>query len=63
VPTEIILGSADTILPANWPSQIKALQTKNRVTVIDDANHFFDATNEFDLAEEVENILKKSSAK
>jgi esterase/lipase len=58
VPTEIILGSADTILPANWQSQIKALQTKNRVTVIERANHFFDATNEFDLAEEVENILK-----
>jgi len=58
VPTEIILGSADTILPPNWPSQIKALQTKNRVTVIDNANHFFDATNEFDLVEEVENILK-----
>lgn len=63
VPTEIILGSADTILPANWPSQIKALQTKNRVTVIDNANHFFDATNEFDLAEVVENILKNLHAR
>jgi dienelactone hydrolase len=63
VPTEIILGKEDTILPANWPSQIKALQTNNRVTVIANANHFFDATNEFDLAEEVEGILKTLPAK
>jgi dienelactone hydrolase len=58
VPTEIILGSADTILPANWGAKIKALNAQNRVIIIDKANHFFDDTYEFDLAEAVENILK-----
>lgn len=57
VPTELIFGSADTILPANWPSQIKALKSRAQVTIIDKANHFFDDASEFDLAEEIEKIL------
>lgn len=59
VPTEVILGSTDTILPRHWVSRIKALNTK--VTIIDDANHFFYGANEFDLAAEIENILKNFS--
>jgi len=62
VPTELIFGSADTILPANWPSQIKALKSPAQVTIIDKANHFFDDTSEFDLAEETERILKNLPA-
>lgn len=63
VPTEIILGSADTIIPANWPAQINALNSHNTLTTIENANHFFDDTSEFDLAETVENILKNISSK
>jgi len=62
VQIDVILGSTDAILPANWPSQINALKTRTRVTIIDKANHFFDGTSEFDLAEEVENILKNLPA-
>ncbi len=63
VPTEIILGSADTIIPANWPAQINALNTHNPVIIIENTNHFFDDTSEFDLAETVENILENISSK
>lgn len=56
VPTEIIFGSADAILPPNWIAQIKPL--KARVTIIDKANHFFDGTSEFELVEEVEKTLR-----
>lgn len=62
VPTELIFGSADTILPANWLSQIKSFNTRAPVTIIDKANHFFDDTSEFDLTDEVENILKSLPA-
>ena len=62
VPTEVILGSSDTVLPDNWPSKIEALKSRTRVTIIDKANHFFDGTSEFDLAEEIENILKNLPA-
>ena len=58
VPTDIILGTADTMLPANWSSQIKAANPRTRITLIKNANHFFDGTSEFDLAEEIEVILK-----
>ena len=62
VPVEVILGTDDTILPVNWPSRIKALKTRAQITIINKANHFFDGTSEFDLAEEVENALKKLPA-
>lgn len=63
VQTEIILGSDDTILPANWSTQIRALKAQTHVTVIDKANHFFDGTYEFDLAEKVEDSLKNISVR
>ena len=59
VPTEIILGTADTILPVNWVEKVSGLNTLNHVTVIKNASHFFDDTHEFYLAEAVENTLKK----
>jgi alpha/beta superfamily hydrolase len=62
VETEFIFGSSDTILPLNWPEKIKALQTQPRVVVIENANHFFEDTFEFDLAEIVENSLKNIPA-
>ena len=57
VPVDVILGSADTILPANWPVKLKTLKSSPRIVIIDNANHFFDGTNEFDLADAVANIL------
>jgi len=66
IQTEIILGTADTVLPKNWADRIKALQALQapvRVRMIKNANHFFDGTQEFDLAEEVENILKNIPVK
>ena len=59
VPTEIILGTADTILPDNWIAKVTGLNTQIHVTLIKNATHFFDGTHEFDLAEAVENTLKK----
>jgi len=58
VPLELILGSSDTVLPASWLTQLKALKSPARTTIIDQANHFFADTAEFDLTEVVENILK-----
>lgn len=58
IPIEMIIGSTDSIMPTSWLTQIKALKSPTRVTVIDQANHFFDGTSEFDLTEAVENILK-----
>lgn len=62
VPTEIILGTVDTILPANWSAEIAGLNSRSHVTFIKNANHFFDDTYEFDLAEAVENTLKNTFA-
>ena len=59
VPAEIILGTTDTILPDNWAEKISGINTQNNVTLIKNATHFFEDTNEFDLAEAVENTLKK----
>lgn len=59
VPTEIILGTADTIMPDNWIAKITGLNTQSHVTLIKNATHFFDDIHEFDLAEAVENTLKK----
>jgi esterase/lipase len=58
VPAELILGSADTILPAAWLTQLKVLKAPARTTIIDQANHFFADTAEFDLTDAVENIIK-----
>ena len=58
VQTEVILGSADTVLPANWAERIRSLHAPVQVRIIGNANHFFDGAQEFDLADEVESILK-----
>ncbi len=63
VQTEVILGSADTVLPANWADRIGSLHAPVRVRIIGNANHFFDGAQEFDLADEVESILKSISPK
>ncbi len=62
-PTEIIIGTADTILPKNWAARIKALNSPAHVNIVENANHFFDGISEFDLVEKVESILKKVPAK
>lgn len=58
VPNNIILGSADTILSADWAARINSLNKQIQVNIITNANHFFDDTYEFDLAEAVEKTLK-----
>lgn len=62
-PMDIIFGANDGILPASWISRIKQLSTPARVIALDNANHFFDGTSEFDLAETVEQGLKNIQAK
>lgn len=59
VPTEIILGATDTILPANWRSKIQARGSRIplSVSLIPHANHFFDGTSEFELSDAVEKSL------
>lgn len=58
VPVEVILGGADLAMKAGWPEQVRARGVP--ATVIDGANHFFDGSHEFDLADKVEAILKVS---
>lgn len=58
VPTELIIGEADTVITTEWASQLKALRSPERITLINNANHFFEGTSEFDLADEFENSLK-----
>jgi dienelactone hydrolase len=58
VPLEIILGSADTVLPANWQAEIIARNPRARITIVNKADHFFQGTTELDLADSVESILK-----
>lgn len=62
-PLTIILGNNDAILPANWISKISALKSSSEIRQIAEANHFFDGTAEFDLAEEIEKLLKSPPAK
>jgi len=60
IPTEIIFGADDAILPANWLSRIETHHGMPvTVTLIPNANHFFDGTSEFDLSEAVEQSLLK----
>ena len=61
VPLEIILGSADTVLPVNWQAKIIARNPRARISVVNKANHFFEGTTELDLADNVETILKTIS--
>lgn len=56
VPVEVILGAADTVMESIWPEKIRTRGIP--VTVMDNAGHFFDGAQEFDLADKVESILK-----
>ena len=62
VPLNLIFGSDDTILPDDWISKIGSLKSGAVITIIPDANHFFDGTTEFDLSDKVETILKQQAA-
>lgn len=56
VPVAVILGAADKAIKPVW---IEKIRTRGiPVTVMDNANHFFDGAQEFDLADKVEAILK-----
>jgi len=59
--TALIYGSADYILPASWISQVQAVRPQSEISIIDKADHFFDGTFEFDLADKVEKILVSNS--
>ena len=61
IPLEIILGSADTVLPANWQEKIMARNPRARIHTVNRANHFFEGTTELDLADSVESILKTTA--
>lgn len=60
VPVEVILGKADKAIELTWPEKIRARGIS--VTVIDNATHFFDGLQEFDLSDKVESILAKLPA-
>ena len=56
MPVEVIMGAADTSMESSWPEKIRARGIP--VTVMNNAGHFFDGAQEFDLADKVESILK-----
>jgi len=58
VHTELIIGTADTVMTPSWAMQLNALNSPVRVTMVNKAGHFFDGPSEFDLADAVENLLK-----
>lgn len=60
VPVEVILGKADKAIELTWPEELAA--RKIPVTFIDNATHFFDGLQEFDLSDKVESILAKLPA-
>ena len=51
----IIIGSKDERIGEQWINALKRARAK--VITIDGANHFFDQSHEFDLLDQVENIL------
>jgi esterase/lipase len=59
VPSELIFGTDDHILPADWLLRIESHLAQSPVTVtqVSSANHFFEGTSEFDLSEAVEKSL------
>lgn len=57
VPVEVILGKADKAIELTWPEEITARNIP--VTFIENATHFFDGLQEFDLSDKVESILAK----
>lgn len=56
VPLEIVLGGADATMDKGWPEKIRSRGMP--VAVIENAGHFFDGEQEFDLADKVETVLK-----
>lgn len=60
VPVEVILGKADKAMDLTWPDKIRARNIS--VTLLDNATHFFDGLQEFDLSDKVESILAKLPA-
>lgn len=61
VPALFILGGSDDRMGADWPEQLRRKGVS--VVVIEGANHFFDAQQEFDLLDAVLNALRPYSAK
>jgi len=55
VPIEIIIGSKDQRMDTHWPEMLKANRAK--ISLIQGANHFFDADHEFDLTDRVLALL------
>lgn len=55
VPLEVIIGSKDQRMDANWPTLLKASHAK--VSIVDGANHFFDAEHEFVLTDRVLELI------
>jgi pimeloyl-ACP methyl ester carboxylesterase len=56
VPVDVVLGGADTRLPADWVKRVG--KTRAKVHVVDGANHFMDGQHEFDLLDTIQAILK-----
>lgn len=56
-PTSVIIGEADQRVDRDWIQQLQASGVD--VRPVDEANHFFDSTHEFDLQEVVEDILRQ----
>jgi len=59
LPVEIILGSNDNRMGENWPKLVATNGAS--VTIIQGANHFFDAEHEFDLLENVQQSIENST--
>lgn len=59
VPVDVILGSKDMHLPANWRGQLE--QAGARVHWIEGADHFMGGTAEFDLMDILQDILKRQA--
>lgn len=58
LPVEIILGRTDKRAGPRWEDSLRQLDVQ--LTLIDGANHFFDAEHELDLLDYVLNSLKES---
>ncbi len=51
IPLEVILGSNDKRMALHWPRMLR--ENHAHVSIIEGANHFFDAEHEFDLIDRV----------
>lgn len=61
VSLDVIMGSKDDRMGADWPEKLRA--TGINVQVIGGANHFFDAEHEFDVLEMTISLLKSGEQK